>query len=71
MSNWETRLQGYNTRSGKAGFHKSETPILDKRITTFYTQSERNEIGDFCKKKGISMNEFTRSAIAQYLKSNS
>ena len=68
--NWETRLQGSNTRDGKAGFHKSDTPILDTKIVSYYTQSERKEVTDFCKKKGISMNEFVRTAISEYLKLN-
>jgi hypothetical protein len=62
--NWEKRE--LNAKKGVTKFTKKKT-ILEVRITTFYTKSERKEIGDYCKKKGISMNEFIRLAISDYL----
>jgi len=65
--NWEKRK--INAVKGFYRFQKKDT-ILDKKITTYYSESERKEVTDFCKKKGISMNEFVRTAISEYLKLN-
>jgi len=70
ITNMNWKKKEINATKGVFRFTKKDI-VLNKKITTYYTESERDEIGDFCKKKGISMNEFTRSAIAQYLKSNS
>ena len=65
--NWEKRK--INAVKGVYRFQKKEV-VLDKKITTYYSESERKEVTDFCKKKGISMNEFVRTAISEYLKLN-
>ena len=65
--NWEKKK--LNAVKGVYRFQKKEV-VLDKKITTYYSESERKEVTDFCKKKGISMNEFVRTAISEYLKLN-
>ncbi len=46
--NWEKRK--INAVKGFYRFQKKDT-ILDKKITTYYSESERKEVTDFCKKK--------------------
>jgi len=46
--NWEKRK--INAVKGFYRFQNKDT-ILDKKITTYYSESERKEVTDFCKKK--------------------
>jgi len=65
--NWEKKK--INAVKGVSGFQK-KLRFHDKKITSYYTESERKEITDYCKKNGLTLTEFTRVAIYNYLKSN-